>query len=403
MKKNFFLIVLLTFFSVIGSKLLSFALSFHVLSITGSPKAFSYLVVLYSILFIVGSPIAGYFIDKLSKKKLIIAFQLLTIVTIIIYMIIDKPLNNLVLIYVLVIILNISDIVVTLSFNSGLMELVGEEYIEKTVSYRSALQNGIQIAAPILGGLIYAIMPVHNFIYIMLCTEIIALIMIVLLKYKTRVENSKETIEKESFISSYKTVWRFVLTKKDILIVATTGIIINFLFAFITLGVPASFVTYFDMNSKELGLLESAFPLAGLLFGLIYPLFKNKGGVISNVQLAYFIVAIGTLFISLPFIISITDTSILIFYMVGIFIIGIGVMLSNIPLNIYVQKQVPEEIKAKYFASQQTLSQITMPLGILIAGLLFDSNTDFYLISFMVFMFTCVILVFIYQYLKRYV
>ncbi|MCD8772002.1 MFS transporter [Mammaliicoccus sciuri] len=403
MKKNFYFIILLTFFSVIGSKLLTFALSFHVLSLTGSPKYFSYLMVLYSIIFILGSPIAGYFIDKLSKKNLIISFQLLTIITIFIYLFLDKPLNNLVYIYILVIVLNISDIVVTLSFNSGLMGLVGEDYIEKTVSYRSALQNGIQIGSPILGGLIYAIMPVHNFIYIMLMTEIISLFLVILLKYKGKSIEDTENSAKETFVNSYKAVWKFIITKVDILIVASTGILINFLFAFISLGVPASFVTYYNMNSKELGLLESAFPIAGLLFGLIYPYIKNKGGVISNLQLAYFIIATGTSIICLPFIFPLINNSVLIFYMIGVFLIGIGVMLSNIPINIYVQKHVPEDIKAKYFAFQQTLSQITMPLGILVAGLLFDTNTDFYLISFMVFMITCVILVFIYQYLKRYI
>ncbi|MCD8875405.1 hypothetical protein K2V74_13860 [Mammaliicoccus sciuri] len=196
---------------------------------------------------------------------------------------------------------------------------------------------------------------------------------------------------------------KFILTKVDILIVASTGIIINFLFAFISLGVPASFVTYYKMNSKELGLLESAFPVAGLLFGLIYPYIKNKGGVISKLQLAYFIITTGTSIRCLPFMFSSIDNSVLIFYMIGVFLIGIGVMFSNISINIYVQKHVQEDIKAKYFAFQQTLSQITMPLGILISGLLFDTNTDFYLISFVVFMITCVILVFIYQYLKRYV
>jgi len=141
---------------------------------------------LYSIIFILGSPIAGYFIDKLSKKNLIISFQLLTIITIFMFIFLDKPLNNLVYIYILVIVLNISDIVVTLSFNSGLMELVGEDYIEKTVSYRSALQYGIQIGSPILGGLIYSIMPVDNFIYIMLMTEIISLFLVILSSYQEK-------------------------------------------------------------------------------------------------------------------------------------------------------------------------------------------------------------------------
>ncbi|MEB7725456.1 MFS transporter [Mammaliicoccus fleurettii] len=403
MKKNYLYLVLLTFFSVIGSKLLTFALSFHILNITGSPKYFSYLVVIYSVLFIVGSPIAGFFIDKLPRKLLITSFQLLTIITIIAYSIIDQSLNNLVYIYILVIILNITDIVVSLSFNSGLLELVGEKYIDKTVSHRSAIQNGVQIGSPILGGLIYAIMPVQNFIIIMLVTETITLVLALLLTYKNKEIEALEKSKGESFIQSYKTVWNFVKRKKDILLVVASGIIINFLFAFITLGIPASFVTYFDMGSKELGFLEATFPTAGFLFAIIYPYFKKKGGIILNVQLAYLIISIGTLIICLPFVFMFKDLIILVVYMCGMFLIGIGVMLSNIPINIYVQKQVPEEIKAKYFATQQTLSQITMPLGILIAGALFDSNTGFYLISFTVFMITCLILVFVYQHLKRYV
>lgn len=58
-------------FSIIGSKLFTFALSFHVLKITGSVQAFSNIMIIYSLIFILGSTTIGYYIDKINKKHLL--------------------------------------------------------------------------------------------------------------------------------------------------------------------------------------------------------------------------------------------------------------------------------------------------------------------------------------------
>ena len=98
----------------------------------------------------------GYYIDKINKKLFIISMQCISVISIIGIYIIPNSLNQLIYIYIIVTILTITDIAVTLAFNSGLLTLVSEEYLDKTVSYRNVIQNIIQIGAPVLGGIIYA-------------------------------------------------------------------------------------------------------------------------------------------------------------------------------------------------------------------------------------------------------
>ncbi|WP_414153004.1 MFS transporter, partial [Mammaliicoccus lentus] len=163
MKKNFLFIILFTFFSIIGSKLFTFALSFHVLNITGSVQSFSNIIIIYSVVFILGSTLMGYYIDKINKKLFIISMQCISVISIIGIYIIPNSLNQLIYIYIIVTILTITDIAVTLAFNSGLLTLVSEEYLDKTVSYRNVIQNIIQIGAPVLGGIIYAYFDIKTF------------------------------------------------------------------------------------------------------------------------------------------------------------------------------------------------------------------------------------------------
>ena len=132
MYKNFLFIILFTFFSIIGSKLFTFALSFHVLNITGSVQSFSNIIIIYSVVFILGSTLMGYYIDKINKKLFIISMQCISVISIIGIYIIPNSLNQLIYIYIIVTILTITDIAVTLAFNSGLLTLVSEEYLDKT-------------------------------------------------------------------------------------------------------------------------------------------------------------------------------------------------------------------------------------------------------------------------------
>ncbi|MFP6334025.1 MFS transporter, partial [Bacillus subtilis] len=224
----------------------------------------------------------GYYIDKINKKLFIISMQCISVISIIGIYVIPNSLNQLIYIYIIVTILTITDIAVTLAFNSGLLTLVSEKYLDKTVSYRNVIQNIIQIGAPVLGGIIYAYFDIKTFTIIMLITELISLLFVLFISFnKLNVENEIEEM-KDTFFNSYKTVFNFLKMKKALFIIILSGAIINFMFGFITIGIPGSFVTLFNMNSKQLGLIETAMPIAGIIFGVVYPRIKNKGSLIFN-------------------------------------------------------------------------------------------------------------------------
>ncbi|WP_353462913.1 MFS transporter [Mammaliicoccus sciuri] len=400
MKKNYIFIILFTFFSIIGSKLFTFALSFHVLKITGSVQAFSNIMIIYSLIFILGSTTIGYYIDKFNKKAFIISMQCISILSIISIYLIPNSLNQLLYIYIIVIILTVTDMAVSLTFNSGLLSLVSERFIDQTVSYRNVIQNVLQIGAPILGGIVYAYFDIKTFMIIMFITELISLIIVLNIAFNKVPVNKYEEV-KDTFFNSYKVVFKFLKSNKDIFLILLSGSIINFMFGFVTVGIPGSFVTIFNMNSKQLGIIETGFPLAGILFGLIYPKLKNKGTLVANMQVAMITLAVGILILCTPFITDLYNLSILVIYFISIFIIGSGVVLGNVPINIYVQKNVPEQIKDKYIALSQTMSQVMMPFGILVAGILFDINSVFYIISFSITAVSCFILAYLYTFIKK--
>lgn len=151
----------------------------------------------------------GYYIDKINKKLFIISMQCISVISIIGIYIIPNSLNQLIYIYIIVTILTITDIAVTLAFNSGLLTLVSEEYLDKTVSYRNVIQNIIQIGAPVLGGIIYAYFDIKTFTIIMLITELISLLFVLFISFnKLNVENEIEEM-KDTFFNSYKTVFNF--------------------------------------------------------------------------------------------------------------------------------------------------------------------------------------------------
>jgi len=155
--KNYMLVVLGNFVSLMGSNIQQFVLSLYVLALTGSATLFASMLAISILPRILLSPIAGVFGDWFDKKKSIVILDLINAFILLgfaIYLYYNEALS-IGLIYLLVVLLEITEIFFHSSMSVVLPSVVEKEQYLEANSTRTMLVSFGQLMAPIFGALIF--------------------------------------------------------------------------------------------------------------------------------------------------------------------------------------------------------------------------------------------------------
>ena len=156
-ERDFFLLILGKLVSLLGSNMQQFALSLYVLGITGSATIFASIISISILPRLLFSPIAGVFGDWFDRKKSIVILDLVNSIIIGIFAVIFIVRGNLSIpmIYILVILLEITEIFFGSAMAAVIPSIVKKEELLEANSFNSLVMNIGNILAPVLAALIY--------------------------------------------------------------------------------------------------------------------------------------------------------------------------------------------------------------------------------------------------------
>ena len=156
-ERDFFLLILGKLVSLLGSNVQQFALSLYVLGITGSATIFASIISISILPRLLFSPIAGVFGDWFDRKKSIVILDLVNSIIIGIFAVIFIVRGNLSIpmIYILVILLEITEIFFGSAMAAVIPSIVKKEELLEANSFNSLVMNIGNILAPVLAALIY--------------------------------------------------------------------------------------------------------------------------------------------------------------------------------------------------------------------------------------------------------
>ena len=156
-EKDFLLLMLGKFVSLVGSNMQQFALSLYVLEITGSATIFASILSISILPRLLLSPIAGVFGDWFDRKKAIVILDFINglILGVFAGIYIIKGSLSLFLIYILVILLEITEIFFASAMSAVLPSLVKKEELMKANSLNSLVMNIGNILSPIIAAILY--------------------------------------------------------------------------------------------------------------------------------------------------------------------------------------------------------------------------------------------------------
>lgn len=376
--KNFILVILGNFVSLIGSNIQQFVLSLYVLAITGSATLFATMLAIAILPRIILSPIAGVFGDWFDKKKSIVILDLINAFILFgfaIYLFYNENLT-IGLIYLLVILLEITEIFFHSSMSVVIPSVVEKEQYLEANSLRTMIISFGTLMAPILGAIIYGAFGLFIAIIINAVSFLISAISEMFIKVpKTKSEDNVKSLAgfKKDLVEGIK----IIKESKPIRTIISIAMIVNFSIApLFSVGLIFLVKEVLVQSDFRLGLLQTVLS-ASMIAAPMLLTKRLKQMKLGDVLVKSFLI-IGFLIMLISItvnqsVFSISDGLLsYIIVLVTCFIIGVFVTAVNIAVGTLLQKIVPLEYMGRTSTVLGLGTAIMIPIGQVIFGYLYD-------------------------------
>lgn len=376
--KNYMVLMIGNFVSLMGSNIQQFVLSLYVFDLTGSATLFASMLAISILPRILLSPLAGVFGDWFDKKKSIIILDTINalILGVFAFYMFTNGTLSIGLIYVLVVLLEITEIFFHSSMSAVLPSVVEkEEYLEAN-SLRTMIVSFGQLMAPIFGAIIYG---AFGLLIALIANGVSFLISAISETFisvpKSKSEDNVRSLKgfKKDFISGLK----LIKESKPIRTIMSTAVVINFSIApLFSVGLIFLIKGVLEQSDMRLGLLQTVLS-ASMIIAPILLTKKLKSMRLGDVLIKGFML-IGVLVMIISFSVNPTMMSVnngLLSYSYILFIcflIGVFVTAVNISVSTLIQKIVPIEFMGRTSTVLGLFSTIAIPIGQMLFGFLYD-------------------------------
>ncbi len=386
-QKNFTLLIVGKFISLLGSNILQFALSLYVLSITGSATIFASMLSILIIPRLLLSPIAGVFGDWFDRKKIIIILDLANTIIIFVYSIIYimNGSISIPLLYLFVIVLEITELFFHSSMSAIMPSIVKSEELMDANASNSLVLNIGQLLAPILASIIYAAFGMDIILIVSSISFLLSAIIKVFLSIP-KTNKLPEKINVKTFSDDLMGGINIIKENKAISSIIGIATIINFCTApLFSIGLIFIIKEVLKSTDFQFGLFQSILSLSMIIAPILC------SSIIRNTKLGKLcftsFIYVGCLIILMSivpstFVINLLDTTIFPYSLLLIitFFIGILATVVNIAMGTLFSQIVPLEYMGRTSTVFNLAVTVFIPIGQMIFGLLYDILLPSYVI-----------------------
>jgi predicted MFS family arabinose efflux permease len=364
--RNFSLLWLAGLISIMGNWMLIAALPFHIYSVTGSALATSAWLMAYILPGVLFSSVAGVFVDRWDRRKMMVSVSLLQMMVIPLLLLVQSP-EWIWIVYI------VGFLESTLSTFFGPAEsallptLVGEEHLVSANSLNSLNDNLARIIGPAMGGVLLATWGLRSVVIADALSYLFAAILIALIAVPPFVKTVKESEIAQSVRVRFTGVWTEWLA--GLRLVARDRALSN---VFIVLGVAlfadailsALLVVFIQddagLNSTQFGWMLTARGVGGLIGGLLV---AQIGSKVSNRQLAGW-----GLFVSGLIMLVMLFQPTVVVLVVGMGLVGIPAIAWIVGAQTQLQQVTTDEYRGRVFGAFGTTVSLLMLVSSVLAG-----------------------------------
>lgn len=371
--KNFSKLLLLLGNSIgqLGSSILSFVLGLYIL------KKLNCSIFFYSLSQIIGPlvaifllPILGSAIDKYNKNRIIRFSQFLSAISLFLFIITSRKIQiEYIHIIGLLIILKLSDQILSTSLNSSTINIVDEEDIQSFRAHLQIIQAVSMVLSPIIAIFIIDKFALIGILLIEMFMEL--LVLVIYWKVDFNKNTKKEVNESQSLLILFKEGIDFIFKYKKIVFGLAFVLVVNFILGIVNIGLPFVEIKILNLSSKNYALNDSILAIGLLIGSLISSKIKSQK-TLNIARNSISLISLVTFVLGLLLTLELTK-NIWSIILAGYFlIIGISITICNILLSSWSILNIPQEFQGRVFSILNTLTQVSLPLSMLLFGYLFE-------------------------------
>ncbi|MBS4888712.1 MAG: MFS transporter [Anaerococcus vaginalis] len=371
--KNFSKLLLLLGNSIgqLGSSILSFVLGLYIL------KKLNCSIFFYSLSQIIGPlvaifllPILGSAIDKYNKNRIIRFSQFLSAISLFLFIITSRKIEiEYIHIIGLLIILKLSDQILSTSLNSSTINIVDEDDIQSFRAHLQIIQAVSMVLSPIIAVFIIDKFALIGILLIEMFMEL--LVLVIYWKVDFNKNTKKEVNESQSLLILFKDGIDFIFKYKKIVFGLAFVLVVNFILGIVNIGLPFVEIKILNLSSKNYALNDSILAIGLLIGSLISSKIKSQK-TLNIARNSISLISLVTFVLGLLLTLELTK-NIWSIILAGYFlIIGISITICNILLSSWSILNIPQEFQGRVFSILNTLTQVSLPVSMLLFGYLFE-------------------------------
>lgn len=350
--------------SLLGSMLVMYSIFWYVTLSTQSGLMMTIMVMCSFVPAIIISPFAGVWADRLNRKKLMIAADLvIAAVTFMMAILFFIGVKELWIVFVISVIRAFGQSVHQPAVSAVYPQIVPKDQLVRIQGISQGIQSTSMIIMPLLAGLLLATTSIEWIFFIDVATAIIA-VAILVFYVKLPKHQSELNQEEIHYFKDIKDGIRYAFSHPLIMNILVFG------FLFMIVVAAPSFLTYlqvarvFGPEAWRLSVLEAVFGTGMLLGSVVIAIwggFKNR---LITYFLAYIAIGIGTMGLGIPF---------NFWVYIGFWaFVGFFIALSSPLLVALIQEKVDPLYIGRIFSVFGLIHTISLPLGMLVFGPLSD-------------------------------
>ncbi len=386
---NMVLLLLGRLVSLFGTRIYSFAISLYVLKTTGSGTTFALSLVFGTLPGVIFGPIAGVMSDKIDRKRMVVLMDILSGIVVLLLSglaIIDDL--RLPYIYAASFLLATCNTFFNVPFQASVPNIVDEKNLMRTNSLNQAINSITSIAGPFLGGLVYALVDIKLFLVVNGISFILSGISEMFIDFNLNNSNLKEKPKEvenketnlssiiKNFLRDFIEGFEYLKSVRSMFMMVMSAIFLNL---FITLGmsVPFPYIVneILKMSEAQFGFLQAVFPLGMLIGAVGLSILPQSEKNYKKIIYGLMVMNIGVILLGLsivPRLMVFTKNAYFIAYMIIGFIISVAIVIINIPIEVTMQRIIPDNIRGRVFGLLTTFAMSCTPIGMILSGMLID-------------------------------
>ena len=373
--KDFVLLFLGGFISRIGSKIHYVAVTWYILELTGSGTATGTLLLLSTLPGVLLGPFGGVMADRINRKFLIVGMDVSRgLIALWLGWIIYTGGAGFLHLAVATVLISISSSFFNPAVDATLPNLVDDRNLQQANSYRHFNMQFTAIIGAAVGGILISIFGVSGVIIFNGVSYLVSAFSELFI-WVPNVEMNMA--EKTGFIEDMMIGGKFIYNDKTLFTLFGLSMIVNFLFSGVmAVGLPFVFKQILEVKSSLYGFSQSVFPAGAVIGTLIISFlpeirdyFKVLLWTASLQTLALFCLGIPLI----PGILNNNATFTIYLILLGILVFfGFVNAINNIPINVLLQRIIPDHLRGRIFGLLSTLNQGLVPISMAFIGWLLD-------------------------------